>query len=238
MLNGALYGILRFLPLTEAALGRDGQAHQLILIFGLVSIIVAAAFMPAQTDIKRFLAYSTVEHIGIIAVGVGLGGAGTFAALYHALNHSLSKCLAFFSAGRLIQLYGTRELKEIRGALAAWPLWGGSFLLSILALIGVAPFAVFMSELKIVQAALAGPTLWVPILFLAGCAVVFVSALSHAMKTSLGIPPENLPRQNGWTSEILVAVFPLGALLLLGIWLPGPFQHILRQASSIIEGMP
>jgi len=235
MLNGAFYGILRFLPLTEKALGGDGQAHQLILIFGLISIIVAAAFMPAQVDIKRLLAYSTVEHMGIIAVGVGLGGAGTFAALYHALNHSLSKCLAFFSAGGMIKHYGSREIKEMRGALIASPLWGGGFLLSILILIGVAPFAIFMSELKILQAALDRSQVLVPVLFLAGCAVVFVSALNHAMKISMGAPPENLPKHKNRRTDVAAIFAAAFLLLVLGIWLPRSYQVVLEQASSIIE---
>lgn len=153
MLNCALFCVMRYLPITEAALGGDGQAHGILLLFGFLSLLFAAIFIPIQNDVKRFLAYCSVEHMGIIAIGLGIGGIGTFAALLHTTNHSLSKVLSFFSAGHIGDHYGTRDMKQISAASERVPLWGWTFFLSIMVLIGVAPFAVFMSEFLIIKEA-------------------------------------------------------------------------------------
>jgi len=126
MLNTALYCVLRILPLVEGATGGVGWGRQLLAVLGVVSILVASAFIVFQRDGKRFLAYSSVEHLGIIALGVGLGGAGTFAALWHTLNHSIGKSLAFFLDGRLGQMYGTHDLGALAGAAPAGRRCGGS----------------------------------------------------------------------------------------------------------------
>ncbi len=124
LLNTALYCILRYVPLVEASSGDAGWATGLLEGFGVLSILVAAAFIVFQHDAKRLLAYSSVEHMGIIALGVGLGGFGTFAAMFHVMNHSLCKPLGFFSAGRLGQLYRTHDLAGLAGSARGAPVWG------------------------------------------------------------------------------------------------------------------
>ncbi len=235
MINCALYAILRYLPLTEAATGRSGDAHSLLLLLGLLSIGVAAIFIPAQTDVKRFLAYCSVEHMGIIAVGVGLGGFGVAAALFHTLNHSLSKTLAFFSAGRIAQLHGVRDMRSIRRAVSASPLWGSAFLISILALIGAAPFAVFMSEFQILKAAADTGRFAVMLIFLAGAGVVFISALRHAMNVSWRSDsgPAQTPGDSG-SNRSLVVLF-IALLVVLGLVLPGPYAAWLAEMAAIVE---
>ncbi|MCX5758016.1 MAG: proton-conducting transporter membrane subunit [Candidatus Hydrogenedentes bacterium] len=118
MLNAALYCIMRYMPLVEGSSGHAGWSLRLLLFFGLTSILVAATFIIFQHDLKRLLAYHSVEHLGIIAVGLGLGGLGTFAALLHTLNHSICKSLSFFAAGRLGQMYGTHDMSKV--AASAW----------------------------------------------------------------------------------------------------------------------
>ena len=127
MLNAALYCIMRYVPLVEGSSGHAGWSLKLLLFFGLTSMLVAAAFIVFQRDLKRLLAYHSVEHLGIIAVGLGLGGLGTFAALLHTLNHSVCKSLAFFAAGRLGQMYGSHDMHEMAGALRAAPVWGKGY---------------------------------------------------------------------------------------------------------------
>ncbi len=192
LLNSALYCILRYVSLVERATGHSGWSLRLLVVFGAVSIVVAAAFILFQHDLKRLLAYHSVEHMGIIALGMGLGGAGVLGALFHTLNHSLCKTVAFFSAGRLGQMYGTHDMDRIGGALRSAPVWGKGLLLSLLCLIGVAPFAIFMSELQIVSAAAAGGAWWTLGLFLFGVGVVFVGALKHAVSMSWGAPAEGV----------------------------------------------
>ncbi|MCL2102800.1 MAG: hypothetical protein FWH25_02050, partial [Syntrophorhabdaceae bacterium] len=126
LLNAAFYCILRYMPIMEVVTGYSGWGREIFIFFGLVSIFVAGAFIIFQRDAKRMLAYSSVEHMGIIALGVGVGGLGASAALFHMLNHSLAKPIAFFSAGRLGQIYGSNDMNRMEGAFSASRLWGGA----------------------------------------------------------------------------------------------------------------
>src|SRR5260370_12511632 len=148
LLNAALYCIMRFVPPVRHALG-DASPNRLLVRFGTLSILVAAGFIVFQRDAKRLLAYHSVEHLGIIPLGFGLGPLGAFAALFHTLNHSVCKSLAFFAVGRLGQEFGSHEMHVLSGALRADRLWGLALLGSLLALIGVAPFSIFMSEYQL-----------------------------------------------------------------------------------------
>ncbi len=244
LLNSALYCILRCLPLVEAATGNIGWATGLLTLVGLVSIVVAAAFILFQRDAKRLLAYSSVEHMGIIALGVGLGGVGVFAAMFHVLNHSLCKPLAFFSAGRLGQRFGTHDLGVLAGAARSAPLWGGGLFVSLLALIGVAPFAIFMSEFLILKAAVDKGDFLVMAIFLAGLSIVFVAALRYAIAAAWGksseqpAPAQPLPIEKSTLIEKALVWAPLGLLLAVGLWMPDFLRETLTQASGIITGGP
>ncbi|MBI2195207.1 MAG: hydrogenase 4 subunit F [Planctomycetes bacterium] len=236
MLNSALYCILRYVPLVESATGGSGWSHRLLVAFGLISIVVAAAFIAVQHDVKRLLAYHSVEHLGIIALGVGLGGLGAFAALFHTLNHSVCKTMGFFCAGRLGQIYGTHDMRRMGGTLRSAPVWGTGLLASILALIGVAPFAIFMSELLIVKAAIDGGSILALVAFLAAGAAVFVAALRHAIAVAWGRPARETAFVPAGLLEVTLVVLPLGALLLLGLWLPGPLQRAIEEAAAVLAG--
>ncbi|MFA5138567.1 MAG: proton-conducting transporter membrane subunit [Elusimicrobiota bacterium] len=238
MLNASFYCLLRILPIAEAATGNVGWARGLLVFFGLASIVVAACFIVFQHDSKRLLAYHSVEHLGIIALAAGLGGLGTFAALWHTLNHALCKALAFFCAGRLGQAYGSHDLRRMAGALRAGRLWAAAFFASLLALIGVAPFAIFMSELQILRAAAERRAFIAMAVFLLGVSVVFVGALKHALVMAWGEPvqrPE--PEKESVGTHVLVWGM-LGMLLVLGLWLPTPLSDAMRAAAGIVEGRP
>ena len=237
MLNCALFCIMRYLPVAEGALGGSGEAHSILLLFGFMSLIFAAVFIPVQHDMKRLLAYHSVEHMGIIAVGLGIGGFGVFAAMLHTLNHSLSKTLAFFSAGRISDSFGTRDMRHISGAVRRVPLWGGAFFVSILVLIGVAPFSIFMSEFLIVKEAFFGGRYLVVCLFLFSALAVFVSALKHVMDVSFGASGTIDRQKEGRVRLIDRAIVSvcLIALLLLGLWIPSPVADFLKEISAVIE---
>ncbi|MCI0343372.1 MAG: hypothetical protein L0216_19880 [Planctomycetales bacterium] len=235
MLNTALYCILRTLPIAEAATGRVGWASDLLLGFGGLSVVVAAAFIVTQHDLKRLLAYHSVEHLGIIALGAGLGRAGVFAALLHTLNHALCKALGFFCAGRLGQLYGTHDMRQIAGSLRGAPAWGGGLLASFLALIGAAPFAIFLSELLILRAAIERGSVLAALAFLAGAGIVFAGALRHAIAMAWGDLPAGARREAPSPLSAALVLGPLAALLLLGIWVPGPLREALESAADLVE---
>jgi hydrogenase-4 component F len=238
MLNTALYCILRVLPLVEAATGQQGWGRQILMVFGIASILMAAAFMVFQRDGKRLLAYSSVEHLGVMALGVGLGGVGTVAALWHALNHAIAKPLAFFAVGRLGQLYGTHDLGALTGALRRSTVWGIGFCGGLLALIGVAPFAIFMSEFQVLRAAAEAKAFAAVALFPAGLSIVFVGVLRHVMSTAWGEALVTPPSEPVGAADVALVGGALLALLALGLWLPAPLADGLAAAARVIGGRP
>jgi len=237
LLNSALYCILRVLPLAEHVSGHAGWAREVLVALGLVSMTVAAIFILAQRDIKRLLAYSSVEHIGIMALGAGLGGLGVFAALLHALGHALAKPLGFFCAGTVGQIYGTHEMKRLGGVTRHVPVWGIGLILALLVLIGVAPGALFLSELLMLKAAVDQHAYWIAALFLAALAVAFIGVLRRtiAMGWDASAPPPAPPPRAGLAARLLVGI-PLLLLLALGLCVPAGLADFLRQAAAIVAG--
>lgn len=236
MLNMALYCIMRHMPIAYGAIGDTAWVNGLLILFGLISILIAAVFIISQHDLKRLLAYHSVEHLGIITLGLGLGPLGVFAALFHTLNHSLCKTLGFFSAGRIGQIYGSQDMRAIRGAASADPLWGNGLLFSILALIGVAPFAIFMSELMVLRAAAQAGRYFVICLFLLGAGIVFVGALRHAIDMAWGDKPASAVSIPDSLVERMIVIAPIFTLLSLGIWMPPFVGSLLASAAGIVAG--
>ena len=236
LLNAAFYCILRSLALVEAATGHSGWGRDVLVVFGVLSILVAAVFILTQNDVKRLLAYSSVEHLGVITLGIGLGGLGALAALFHILNHSVGKTVSFFCAGKLGQLYGTHDMRRMTGQLRVAPVWGPGLAVGLLALIGTAPFAIFTSELLVLKASVDMGDYATAALFLAGLAIVFIAVLRHAIGMACKPAPEGMrPMKTYWAEGALVFV-PLAALLVLGVWMPAPLLNALTQAARILGG--
>lgn len=236
LLSTAFYCIMRYLPLVEMATGKQGWAMEILVFFGLFSIMIAASFMVFQRDIKRLLAYSSIEHMGIMALGLGLGDIGTFAALFHILNHSMGKPLCFFSAGKLVQIYGTNSIYKIRNAMKITPVWATGFFLSFLALIGMAPFGVFMSKFQILKAAVSKADYISLIVFLFGCSIVFISALRYMLLVLYGESESHIHPQKAYKRDIFLVAFPMLVLLVLGLYMPEFLENILQKAANIIRG--
>jgi hydrogenase-4 component F len=234
LLNAALYCILRYIPILDIATGNRAWAHDILIMFGIASILIAAAFIVAQRDVKRLLAYSSVEHLGIIAFGIGIGGLGTFAALFHILNHSLCKATSFCCAGTLGQIYGTHDMRKMTGIMKKAPVWGIGFLTGLLALIGLAPFALFLSEFLILKAAWDAEAYWAMSFFLVGLGVVFIGILRNAMPMAWGTPPDDIPETKATSIGMLVVAVPICILLVLGLWMPEPLRNALTQAISVL----
>src|SRR5437762_2138928 len=174
--------------------------------------------------------------MGIIALGYGLGPLGAFAALFHTLNHSVCKSLAFFAVGRLGQRFGSHDMRAISGALRVDNLWGIALLVSLLALIGVAPFSIFMSEYQLLRAAVGAGAWLVLALFLAASGVVFVSALRHMIDMAYGTPglhQRTLPASRLALPIVVVAV---ALLLVLGLWMPLPLSQAIGSAAAVLAG--
>lgn len=234
MLNASLYCILRYLPLMDGPL--SAWSLGLLRGFGLLSVIVAAAFIIFQRDLKRLLAYSSIEHLGIMSLGVSFGPAGAFAALYHMTGHALAKCAAFFSAGRLGQHFGSHALTALSGASRTAPAFAACLFTCLLALTGAAPFSPFLSEFLVAQSALSAGHPWSLAVLLAAIGVIFIAVLSAAIPLYWGSDEKERPVQSVSRLETLLAFAPLVPLLVLGLHMPAPFKNLLFAAAAVVNG--
>ena len=206
-------------------------------MFGLASVVVATPFILAQHDIKRLLGYHSVEHVGIVALGLGLGGpVGTYGALLHVVNHGVTKALAFFAAGTAIARYGTRDMLAIRGLFAVAPIGATLLLLSALSLAGLPPFSIFVSELMLLRSGI-GHGHWLAIaIFLAMVVVIFAGLLHHVGAMAFGRPTEAAGREPEAWSPLLGMMLLAAIMVLFGVTLPARFDGLLRRATEIVVG--
>lgn len=236
MLSLAVYGIARFIPVLT--LVDKSFTQHILILFGTLSLGVGAVSIAFQSDVKRLLAYSSIEHIGIVTLALGLGPVGAFAALFHTMNHSLCKTFAFMSAGATGQIFGTYEMKGIRNLLkSSW--WGVTLFISLLALIGMAPFAVFMSKLQVIRAMVLNSSWILLILFVCATVFVFIEILRHLMSmTGRGGNPvvEEKPIKRPAVTDCVIIVSLLVAISAVGFWLPHPIKELLVKGASIISG--
>jgi hydrogenase-4 component F len=234
LLAVALYAVIRWEAVVNAAVG-TGFTDGLYIALGVLSIAIAAFSLVIQRNYKRMLAYSSIEHTGLICVGLALGPLGTFAAMLHLLNHALAKSMMFFLAGRVLHRYGTTEIGRVSGLLKVMPWTGGLFAAGILAVIGLPPFGLFISEFALFRAGFAAGRPWLMGLVLALLAVAFVSMIGHLNRMLYGAPTAGVPvgERDLWPLVPLGAC--LAALVLLGVVLPAPLQALLRQIVEIVE---
>ncbi len=231
LLNCAFLAILRVLSVVAAAgLGHFGR--ETILVFGLVSMGVAAGLIIGQPDYKRMLAYSSVEHMGILAVGIGLGGLGDWAALFHAVNHSLIKASLFLLAGNILAVYGSKRISEVRGALRSIPVTAALWVAGFFAIMGAPPFGAFASELAILRAAVESGSWAIVVIFSLLLAAVFAGMITVLVRTAQGAQATQRVRE-----PALSLVAPLSLLALsacLGIFIPGFLDRAIWRAVMLL----
>jgi len=234
LLNCAMYAVLRFDAIVSRAIG-SGFSHTLLLGFGAISITVAAFLMIVQRDLKRLLAYSSIEHMGIVGIGIGLGGpVGMFAALLHAFNHSLAKSLLFFGAGNVREKYGTLRIERIRGMAGALPWTSGAMVAGGLAIVGLPPFGLFISEFMILTQAFATARYFIAVLLLAVLSVVFGAFVYHFQRMLSGDPEQTLSKPRFVVSDFAAMSICAMCLLVLGIRIPGVFAAVLHGAAAVL----
>jgi hydrogenase-4 component F len=235
LLNGALLALLRFHQVAIAS-GDAGFARTLLLVLGLASLVVACAFLIGQRDTKRLLAYSSIENMGIIAVGIAVGGGGVFGALFHAVNHSLCKAGLFYCAGNVLRSFGTTAAADVRGMLRRQPGTGIILLLLLLAIGGLPPFGAFWSKLLIFQSAVQGGSLRIAALFLALVSVAFLGMAGVLLPMLQGSPNPARPPSFEPRLAIMAPLLALAGILLLGICLPPLLAAQLREAAAQLGG--
>jgi hydrogenase-4 component F len=230
-----LYVILRLFPVMKAAPG--SQADIWAVVFGLISIGTAAFLLLRVRDYKRMFAFSTVEHMGIILLAVGLGSsAANYGAVYQALAHTLTKSFCFFAAGAALLAVETREISAVRGLIRTSPVAGASLLFGGLAIAGAPPFAVFLSEFSIFKAGLSQGLYIAMGLLVLFVAIGFFGILAHVNSMVFGeanhhsVTPVRLP------TSCLIALAATGALVIaLGLYLPARLHQLLQLGANALE---
>ena len=208
-----------------------------MVVMGLFSMAVAAVFMVRQRDFKRMLAYSSVEHMGILVLGVGIGGLAIYGALLHVLNNGFTKGVLFLSSGNIHRAYGSKLTDHVRGALRTMPLSAVLFLAGFLAITGSPPFGPFVSEFTIVTAAMESGQFVAAGLFLATMLFVFIGMGATVLTVVQG--EANTVTKSGNPRDHLATTAPIllfmAIVLLLGVYIPPPLQALLRDAAALLE---
>jgi hydrogenase-4 component F len=237
LLNTGMYAIIRFLAIARVNLGPT-YPQTVMLVFGFASVLVGVLFMVRRGNFKRLFAYSSIEHMGIIAIALGFGGVlGMYGALLHTLNHSLGKAVLFLGSGDLVLGYRTREAARVRGVLSTLPFTGTALLLASLAVLGSPPFGLFVSELTILRAGF-GRGWLLPVLLLVLLAVGFVAFARTTTGMVLGEPVADAVRPYRGRGLRLLAGVPLAAglaaLLVLGLWIPAGLNSAILASIGVL----
>ena len=230
LLNVALYAVVRNKVLVDGALGTH-VAGNLMMAFGLLSVVVAAFFLSRQKDVKRLFAYSSIEHMGIVTFAFGMGGpVASFAGLLHMTAHSLTKSAIFFAVGHAAQKTGTQVIADIRGLIQVSPAVGWGLMLGSIAILGIPPFGVFASEFLILTTAMREQPWATPILLVA-LGVAFAVIFSKVQAMVFG---ETNARRLPHPPALFPVFVHLLIVLLLGLYIPPYLAHWYRQAAAMI----
>jgi hydrogenase-4 component F len=195
-------------------------------------------FMARQRDFKRMLAYSSVEHMGILVLGVGIGGAAVFGSLLHVVNNGLTKGVLFLSAGNIHRAYASKVTDDVRGALRRVPVSAALFLAGFFAITGSPPFGPFLSEFTILRATIMSGRFVIAGLFLLMLVVIFIGMGSTVVAIVQGEPPEKPGEARfGETALTVVPIITfLVLVLILGMYIPAPLDKLLHDAALLVEG--
>jgi hydrogenase-4 component F len=230
LLNVALYAVIRSKVLVDGALGTH-FAGNLMIGFGLLSVVMAAFFLSRQRDVKRLFAYSSIEHMGLMTFAFGMGGpVATFAGMLHMTVHSLTKSAIFFAVGHATQKSGTQLMENIRGLIKTNPTIGWGLAIGTLAILGMPPFGVFASEFMIITTAMhAYP--WTTPFLLTALGVAFAAIFSQVQSMVFG--ETKLPRLPHPPALLPVFVH-LALVLMLGLYIPPYLAEWYRQAAALL----
>jgi hydrogenase-4 component F len=231
----AFLGVARVTEVVMAA-GLGGFAQPVLIGFGLLSLAVAAAFIIGQGDVKRLLAYSSVEHMGLLVLGLGLGGVGAYGSMLHLVNNGLSKGWVFLVTGNIVLATGSATAAGNRGLIRTLPVSAVLLVLGLFAVTGSPPFGLFMSEFTLLRAAIDAGHPWIAAVMLLALAIIFVGMAALVLGIALGEPPPGVVpvRESPW---LLVGPMVLAAaVLMLGVHIPGPLHDVLARAAVALGG--
>lgn len=231
----AFLGLARATEVVMAA-GLGPFVQPLLIAFGLLSLAVAATFIIGQTDLKRLLAYSSVEHMGFLVLGLGLGGIGAYGTVLHVLNNGLAKGWLFLVAGNVVLATGSSSAADNHGLMRVLPASGILLVLGLFAITGSPPFGLFLSEFTILRAAAGAGHPWIAAIMLILLAVIFVAMAELIMGMALGAPPlDAVPvREGRWL--VIAPLVLAAAVLMLGLYIPSPLRTVITRAAMALGG--
>lgn len=234
--NCGFLGLIRIYQICIAS-GDTGFYQPVLVGTGLFSIAVAAIFLIRQTDFKRMLAYSSVEHMGLFTLALGLGGKALFGAMLHVIANGLGKGVLFLISGNIHRAFASKNIEVAHGALKRAPWSGALFLIGFFALTGSPPFATFSSEFSIFSAALAQDRIPTAIVLALLLSLAFLGMALTVFKVVFGDPPAKRERTKYRDSLLLIApsLIMLSLVGILGIWLPLPLLELLNSAATLLE---
>jgi len=238
LLNCAFLGILRVSQVCAAA-GLASFTGGILVFFGLLSLMTAALFILGQKDYKRMLAYSSIEHMGILSLGVGLGGAAIYGALLNAVSHSLTKAGLFFLSGLILSAYKTKNISDVKGLYRRAPRTAVLWLAGFFLITGTPPSGIFLGKFMILKAAVAGGHYAAAAAFLLFLAVAFAGLGRIFLEMTLGEPVPGKAQEKAFieSRQMLLPVACFFALVLaLGIYLPHWLNSLIAGAQNLIGG--
>jgi hydrogenase-4 component F len=233
LLAVAMYAVARWKAVVDAVVDPTFTSN-LLIGFGLLSVAIGVFSLVIQRHYKRMLAYSSVEHMGLVAIGLALGPLGAFAAWLHVVNHAVAKSASFLLAGRVLHRYDSTEIDKVRGLLRAMPWTGPLFAAGILALVGVPPFGLFVSEFLLVRAAIVSHRYWLAGIVLMLLLIAFGSLLGHLNRMLYGDAPAGvrIGERGGWAAAGLAVSIAL--LVVLGVTLPSAVSTLIHESVAAL----
>jgi hydrogenase-4 component F len=230
LLNVALYAVVRSKVLVDGALD-TGFSGNLMMGFGLLSVVVAAFFLSRQKDVKRMFAYSSIEHMGIMTFAFGMGGpVAAFAGLLHMTVHSLTKSAIFFTVGHAAHATGTQSMDAIRGLIRQSPTIGWGLAIGSIAILGMPPFGVFTSEFMVLTTAMHEHS-WATPFLLVALGVAFAAVFGKVQPMIFG---ETTARPLPHPPALVPVFVHLAVVLMLGLYIPPYLVDWYRQAAALI----
>jgi hydrogenase-4 component F len=238
LLNGAMYGIIRIVAIVNRSFGNSEFVGRILIAVGILSVVTAAVFIFSQKDYKRLLAYSSIEHMGIIAIAIGFfTPVSVFGGLLHMINHSFTKSMLFLATGNILQKYNTREISKISGLFKMLPVTGVVFLLGLFAIGGTPPFSVFASEIVVISAIFQEQRFFVGGLLILLLAIIFTGLVVTLFKMFYGkdISKETPPGEVNIPGLVVITIL-LGIITAMGLYIPEELRILIDQAVEIVIG--
>jgi hydrogenase-4 component F len=234
LLNVAFFGLLRFSVIADIVVGA-AFTQNIFMFFGALSVVLAGFVIYTQVNFKRLLAYHSIEHAGIIMLGMGFGGIGIFGALLHMIYYALAKALLALASSNIALKYSTSEIHKVKGLVKALPVTSVLYAIGFFVLMGIAPSGIFFSELYILLAGF-GHNLWVALLMLATIVFVFVGFVRHFFEMFFGEVPQGISiGERSWVQFVPAIILTI-IILIFGLAAPSIFSQLLTQSVTYLKG--